>query len=305
MTDYRQLFDFCSKNAISFKQKEPLSLHTTFKIGGPADVLILPDSNEQFAAVAGFMLRENIPFFTLGNGSNLIFSDEGYRGVVLAANLKHADIRLCGDCHILCESGATLSSACAFARDNGLSGLEFAFGIPGSVGGGVYMNAGAYGGQLEDVFHSAEYLGPDGEVHTITRDKMSFAYRKSFFTEKKLPILSTVFELVPGEKNEIDRAMKDFYGRRKSKQPLEYPSAGSVFKRPEGAFAGALIEQCGLKGSSVGGAMVSEKHAGFIINTGSATSADVCGLIEKIQNTVKERTGFTLECEVMRIGKGG
>lgn len=303
MLDFQFVADFCTAQRIPFQREEPLCKHTTFKIGGPAPLLICPESAAQFESAAAFLLKSGTPFFLLGNGSNLLFLDEGYHGVVLAANLKRPEITLAGDDCIRAESGATLSSVCGFAREHSLSGLEFAFGIPGSVGGAVYMNAGAYGGQISDVFESAEYLDETGTKRTITKAEMGFGYRKSFFSGKRLPILSATFRLCPGRKEEISKAMKEFYARRKEKQPLEYPSAGSVFKRPEGAFAGALIEQCGLKGTAVGGAMVSEKHAGFIINTGGATCEDVTQLISLIQRTVKERTGYTLECEVMRIGK--
>lgn len=304
MTEYQFVVDFCKAQGIPFRENAPLSRYTTFRIGGPAAVLVLPENAVQFESAAAFLLKENMPYFLLGNGSNLLFSDEGFHGVVLLAALKQPEITLLTeDYAIKAESGATLSSACAFARDSGLSGLEFAFGIPGTVGGAVYMNAGAYGGQISDVFHSAEYLDETGVRRVVTREEIGFAYRKSFFSGKRLPILSVTFKLFPGDRDEISLKMKNFYERRKQKQPLEYPSAGSVFKRPEGAFAGALIEQCGLKGEAVGGAMVSEKHAGFIINTGGATCKDVSRLIAHIQDTVKAQTGYSLECEVMRVGK--
>ena len=272
---------------------EPLSKHTTFRIGGPADFFVCPANTDELSrAVSAFD-----KFFVIGNGSNLLFPDEGYRGGVI----KYSDctIKVSGD-RLICGSGALMSKIAAVAYENSLSGFEFASGIPGSIGGGVRMNAGAYGGSLDMAVIETEYFDKaDGTVKSIMGDDHNFGYRHSIFCDNPDWIITkAVIKLSKGDRAEIKALTDDFTKRRTTKQPLKYPSAGSVFKRPEGHFAGALIEQCGLKGYAVGDAMVSELHAGFIINTGKATAEDVKKLIEHIKSTVFEKFGVMLECEI-------
>ncbi|MBC8569526.1 UDP-N-acetylmuramate dehydrogenase [Zongyangia hominis] len=282
----------------------PLSRYTTFHIGGPADVLIKPRSAEALAQVLRLCQETGTSKLILGKGSNLLVSDEGFAGAAICLDRPEGEIRLIGDDLIECDAGVSLKRLCTFAREQGLSGLEFAYGIPGSVGGAVYMNAGAYGGEMSDVLQSARHLDSEGREGCFAGEELKLSYRHSAYTDTDLCILSARFQLTPGDKGEIGAKMDDFLARRKSKQPLEYPSAGSTFKRPAGNYASALIDQCGLKGFRVGGAQVSEKHAGFVINTGGATCRDVKALIAKIQEKVKEQTGYCLECEVKMIEKG-
>ena len=281
----------------SVLRDEPMSRHTTFKIGGPADAFVSVFSQEGLLELLELLRTREIPYLLLGNGSNLLVSDQGIRGVVIHLDGVFKQITGEGD-RLICGAGASLSSVCVEAKSRGLSGLAFAYGIPGSVGGAVFMNAGAYGGEMKDVIFSCRHLTPDGQIETFEKEKLDLSYRHSVYGENRFVILSAELKLERGNSEEIELAMRDFMQRRKSKQPLEFPSAGSVFKRPEGYFAGAVIEKCGLKGLSVGGAQISEKHAGFIINTGNATCEDVRQLIEKIQQTVFRETGVFLECEV-------
>lgn len=273
---------------------EPMSRHTSFGIGGPAEVFLRPHTRDELIQI----LEQAPDAFVFGNGTNLLVSDAGIRGVaVTTAGIRTLE-RL-DETHISCECGALMSQVSSFAWKLGLGGLEFAAGIPGTVGGALCMNAGAYGGEMSQVITSSECLS-DGRVSTATGH--SFGYRDSIYKKNpKLVALSAVFSLVPGDSENIRGRMDDFAARRKAKQPLEWPSAGSVFKRPPGGFAGTLVERCGLKGYSVGGAQVSEKHAGFIINRGGATCGDVIKLIEHIQKTVLENTGVSLDTEVMTI----
>lgn len=280
---------------------EPMSQHTSFRIGGKADCFCIVKSSDALKNVLSACKKENVPFFVIGMGSNLLVSDDGIRGIVIKLSGEFDEIEKLGDHQIRCGAGATLAAACNFAKNNSLGGLEFAWGIPGSVGGAVYMNAGAYGGELKDVIVSTRYLDHEGNIKEITGKEHLFAYRKSFFTSNDFVILDTTFELSPKNKNEIFYLMQDTMEKRKAKQPLNRPSAGSVFKRPEGYYAAALIEQCGLKGVSVGDAQVSEKHSGFIVNNGNASAKDVKELIEKIKSVVREKTGVELQCEVKFI----
>lgn len=301
MSAYDSLKSFLKDNGCAFLCDEPMSRHTTFKIGGAADLFITPSSEEQAAGVIRRCRELGIGYCLIGNGSNLLVEDGGLRKAVIAFTKPFGGIKREGEA-VAAQAGALLSSVCRFACDNSLSGMEFAFGIPGSVGGAVYMNAGAYGGEMKDILSEVRALFPDGEIRTIPADEAGFGYRDSAFQHNGAVVLSARFALKPGGKPDIEARMDDIMRRRKDKQPLEWPSAGSVFKRPPGNFAGALIEQSGLKGFAVGGAQVSEKHAGFIINRGGASCGDVLALIEKVRETVLRQTGVMLEPEIKRLG---
>ena len=297
------LTEFCKENSIAFKINEPMSCHTSFKIGGAADIFISVRSSRELSAVFKKCGELDIPRLVIGKGSNLLVSDSGVEGAVISL-LNMNGISVKGE-EIICGAGAALSDVCRAALDNSLAGLEFAYGIPGSIGGAVYMNAGAYGGEMADVVLSAECLMPDGSIVKVNASQMKFGYRKSVFKENGMTVLSAVLKLQAGDKEEIEAKMDDYIFRRKSKQPLEYPSAGSFFKRPTGYFAGALIEKNGLKGETVGGAQVSEKHAGFIINRGGATCEDVKKLGKSVSDRVFAADGVRLEPEVIFIGREG
>jgi len=298
---YKAFCEFCESEKIEYSKNEPMRLHTSFKIGGEADLFVNVGSVEQLRAVIVKANELKLPFFVIGKGSNLLVSDKGIEGVVISISSLD-EITVKGNT-LTAFSGASLASVCTVALENSLSGLEFAYGIPGSVGGALFMNAGAYGGEMSQVVKSATYVTTDGEIGEISIKDMQLGYRTSVFKTNNAIITSVTFELLKGDKGEIKAKMLDFTNRRVQKQPLEYPSAGSTFKRPEGYFAGALIEENGLKGKSVGGAQVSIKHAGFVINTGDATCCDVLKLIEFIQNTIKENNGVELETEVIFIGR--
>ena len=292
---------FCKEQCIDIKQNEMMKNHTSFKIGGECDYFVIPQNSRQLKAVINKANELNLPVFVLGKGSNLLVSDSGIEGVVISMlGLNEIDVN--GD-EITAGAGVSVAALCVAALNNGLSGLEFAYGIPGSVGGGLYMNAGAYGGEFSDTVIKAEYLSYNGEIVTVDAKDMALGYRTSIFKQNGGIILSATFKLKQGESQKIKAAMDDFMDRRKTKQPLEYPSAGSTFKRPTGYFAGALIEENNLKGVSLGGAMVSEKHAGFVINYDNATANDVKGLMAKIQKTVKENNGVELEPEIIFVGR--
>lgn len=278
-----------------------LSEYTTFRIGGPAKFLSSPQTPEALRDLIAALKGQNFPYMILGAGSNLLIADEGIdAAVIYTAEMNKVTIE--GN-KVYAEAGTTLSNVCRKAAAAGLSGLEFAFGIPGSIGGGVYMNAGAYGGELKDVLTEVTVLNPDLEFVTYPVSDCDFSYRHSRFQKENAIVTEAVFNLTPDDPQAIQARMKEIIGKRKDKQPLEYPSAGSAFKRPAGAFAGALIEQCGLKGFSVGGAMVSEKHAGFIINYDHASCEDTCKLFCEVQRIVKEQTGYHLEPEVLLLGR--
>ena len=297
------LADFLENENIEYRQNEPMRAHTTFKIGGEADIFIIPASPAALIYAVKKCNELEIPYFILGNGSNLLVSDGGIEGAVISLSGING-ISYDGE-KITCGAGAMLSSVCLKALSLSLTGLEFAYGIPGTAGGALYMNAGAYGGQMADVIESAECLTATGEIKTLKKENMQLGYRSSVFKNGGLIIISLTFALKKGDKAEIKAEMDELLNRRKQKQPLEYPSAGSTFKRPEGYFAGALIEKNGLKGLTVGGAQVSEKHAGFVINRGGATAADVKALIGKIQKKVFENDGVMLEPEVIFKGRNG
>jgi len=280
---------------------EPMARHTTFKVGGPADVMFLPRSGEQVALALKAAQALDVPAIVVGNGSNLVVRDGGIRGLVVALGENMARLAREGD-EVRAEAGASLSRLASFAQSEGLAGLEFAGGIPGTVGGGCAMNAGAYGGQLCDVLVDALVL-LDGEARTMSREALEMGYRTSLPLRTGGVVLSARFALTPDAPGEIAGRMRELNARRRDKQPLNYPSAGSTFKRPEGHFAGALIEQAGLKGTSVGAALVSPKHAGFIVNTGGATASDITDLIKVVQDEVLDRFGVQLETEVRIIGE--
>ena len=283
---------------------EPMSSHTTFRIGGPADRLVTVGTVEQLSAVLRLAREQEIPVMLLGRGSNLLVSDKGIRGVVLQLGGDFQKITLLEDgCAVRAGAAASLRALCDFACEHGLSGLEFAFGIPGSAGGAVYMDAGAYGGEMRDVVRSVTHMTRAGELVTLQKDELEFDYRKSRYTGGEDVIVSAEFALIPGDQDAIREKMAELLNRRREKQPYDLPSAGSVFKRPKNGFAAAMIEECGLKGRRVGGAQVSEKHSGFIVNLGGAACKDVLALIEIVQEEVFKQTGTQLECEVRVTGE--
>ena len=281
------------------RKDEPMSKHTTFKIGGNADVYIKVNNLSKLSTILKECANSEIDYMLLGNGSNLLVSDEGIRGAVIRLDGDFRKITLVDETTVFCGAGATLARLCKFALNCGLSGLEFAWGIPGTVGGAVFMNAGAYDGEMKNIVHSVSDISPDGQIGRIEKQDLGFGYRTSVYRTNNRIITGVTLKLQKGNPEEIRSKMDDYMQRRSTKQPLEYPSAGSVFKRPEGNYAGALIEQCGLKGKMCGGAQVSEKHAGFIINKSNATAADVRNLIGDIQKTVADSTGYNLECELI------
>lgn len=303
MTDYSNIISIAESFGCNYTENESMSEHTTFRIGGPADLFVVPTTVEGLAAVVSACNKEGVYCFILGNGSNVLVSDKGIRGVVVSTAACLNNIELIGAYEIKCGAGVKLSRLSDLACENSLTGAEFAWGIPGTVGGAVYMNAGAYDGEMKDILVSCEYLTPDGELRTMLADQMDLSYRHSVFNENGYVIVSATVRLKAGDKGEIRAKMDDFMCRRKTKQPLEFPSAGSTFKRPVGGFAAALIDECGLKGYSVGGAQVSEKHAGFVINKGGATCFDVMRLVEHIKKEVFLNKSIKLECEIRVIGE--
>lgn len=289
-----------SKFAPEFvKKNEVLHKHTSFKIGGPADVFLTPDNPEMLQEMLAYIQTKQLRYMVIGGGNNLLFPDEGFRGIIISTDNINA--LTCQDNIVTAQCGVSLWDLTAFSCDNSLSGLEFACGIPGSVGGAVFMNAGAYGGEMKDVIISVDFLDHDNQVRNHGLIGHNFSYRTSLYQQRNYLVLQAKFKLTPKNKEEIKAQMEDLQQKRESKQPLEYPSAGSVFRRPEGHFVGKLIDDCGLRGFSIGGAKISEKHSGFIINTGNATSQDVKDLIKHIQNTVKCKFGVELHTEVRII----
>ena len=280
---------------------EPMAKHTSFRIGGPAKRMAFPETREQLVLLTGFLQEAGVDPLLIGNGTNLLVADEGLDTVVIDTSAKLSHIELTGEGEITADAGVSLCQLAVFAWKNGLTGLEFAHGIPGTLGGGVVMNAGAYGGELKDVLTEVTALFPDG-VRTLRGEELALGYRRSFFTDHpEAVVLRAKLALHGGDQEAIKARMEELSAKRRASQPLEMPSAGSTFKRPEGYFAGTLIEQCGLKGKHVGGAEVSRKHAGFVVNAGGATCADVLALIKKVQDTVFTATGVTLEPEVKII----
>ena len=280
---------------------EPMNRHTTFRIGGPADYFLLPSSSEEVKGILEICKEESLQYFILGNGSNLLVSDEGYRGVIIQLYRNYGGLTVEGT-EIRAGAGVLLSQIAATARNESLTGFEFAGGFPGTLGGAVVMNAGAYGGELKDVLKEAVVMDREGNIFTVPVEKLAMGYRTSLVKTAGYLVLEAVISLKKGSQEEIRDTMKDLADRRISKQPLEYPSAGSTFKRPEGYFAGKLIMDAGLRGYQVGGAQVSEKHCGFVINKGNATAADVCRLMADVQAKVQEQFGVTLEPEVKFLG---
>ena len=301
MNKYDSVYDFALKNNCTAVFDEPMSKHTSFKIGGNASLFVTPGYDDALVSLLEKCREENARVFILGNGSNLLVSDEGIDAVVVSMSRENDEISVSSDGVISCPAGVSLMKVCRAALQHSLSGLEFAYGIPGSVGGAVYMNAGAYGGEIKDVIVSCRAITPDGETVEIKKEDMLLGYRTSVFNKNNYVLLSAEFKLNKGDPDEIKAKMDDFMNRRKTKQPIEFPSAGSVFKRPEGYFAGALIEECGLKGKRIGGAEVSRKHSGFIINAGEATAADVMALVDYVRKTVKDEKGVLLEPEIRII----
>ncbi len=299
-----RLAALCQLEEIPVLWDEPMKNHTSFKIGGPAAALCAPKDRRQLRELVGFVQREGVDSWYIGNGSNLLVSDAGLNGIaILLDSSFDGEIELDGTV-LLAPAGKKLSAVCAAACAAGLTGLEFAYGIPGSVGGAVYMNAGAYGGEMKDRLLWVEYLAPTGEIVRLQQEQLSLSYRHSCFMDAGMQgscIVRAAFGLQRGEKAAIQSEMDRILNQRRQKQPLEYPSAGSTFKRPQGAFAAQLIDECGLKGFTVGGAQVSEKHAGFVINTGKATCADVLELTRQVRECVQEKTGYLLELEVRQL----
>ena len=294
-----KLYDFSKDLGCKASKNEKLSDHISFKVGGPCPLLIEPKNENQLKDIITEIRKENIPFAVLGNGTNVLVSDGGIDKVIVKIGDEMTRLSLEGEDVISCSAGTKVVTLCKFALEKSLSGLEFAYGIPGTCGGAVFMNAGAYGGEVKDVLLEITYLTPDSELKTMSAEEAELSYRHSVFKENGCIVVSAKFKFKKAPKEEIKNAMTDFLSRRKDKQPLEYPSAGSTFKRPEGYYAGALIEQCGLKGKTVGGAQISEKHAGFLINKNNATAKDITDLIALTQETVKKETGVTLEPEVI------
>ena len=281
--------------------EEPMKKHTTFRVGGPADVLVQPDETA-LAAILALCRQNHVPYSFIGNGSNLLVGDKGIRGVVIEMTDPMGNIEVDGT-KITAQAGAMLSKIANTAASNGLGGMEFAAGIPGSVGGAVVMNAGAYGGEMKDIIEKVYVLDENGAQLELDRDALDFGYRHSCIPKKKYIVTKVVLDLVPRDEAEIRSEMKELNEKRAEKQPLQYPSAGSTFKRPEGYFAGKLIMDAGLRGYQVGGAQVSEKHCGFVINKGDATAADICQLMRDVSDKVQAQFGVVLEPEVKMIGE--
>lgn len=292
----QELAMFAEQQGIRLLSEEPLSRYTTFRTGGPARWLALPETGEQLCALLDFARAQAMHLAVIGKGSNLLALDEGFDGLVIRTP-EEAPVWL-DECTVRAAAGYSLSRLSALAAERGLAGLTFAQGIPGTVGGAVVMNAGAYGGQLADTLISGTCYTPEG-LRQLSAEEHQLGYRTSVYAEHPLwTVLYAVLRLTPGDRTRLQAEMADYAARRREKQPLEYPSAGSTFKRPEGHFAGKLIEDCGLKGFTVGGAQVSEKHAGFVINRGGATSSDILRLIEQVQRRVQAETGILLEPEI-------
>lgn len=300
---YAALTELAGQLHIDVRRELPLSSCTSFRIGGPAALYLEVRETEQLSPLLRCCHSYEIPVLILGNGSNLLVGDRGFAGAVLRPTAEPAAIRLLENGEIVCPAGVPLKQLCLFAREQALSGLEFAYGIPGTVGGALFMNAGAYDGQMADVVVGAKAAGTDGCMELAIAE-LGLGYRRSLFmSRRELVITEVTFRLASGNRERIAARMEELLRRRREKQPLEFPSAGSYFKRPEGQFAGALIEQCGLKGYRVGGAQISEKHAGFVVNRGGATCADVLCLERHVRDTVCRQMGIRLEREVQLVGE--
>ncbi|MCR6109344.1 UDP-N-acetylmuramate dehydrogenase [Bacillus sp. A301a_S52] len=299
MTIYNELTAICGENNVFID--EPMSNHTLTKIGGKADIFVTPQTYDQVAEVVRIKASYNLPFMLLGNGSNMIVKDGGIRGLVMY--MSHlTDVRVEGT-QLIAQGGAGIIHAAQIALEHNLTGLEFACGIPGSIGGAMVMNAGAYGGEVKDVIDHVKVATPTGELLTLNKNDLALDYRTSIIGKKHYIVLEAVFKLKKGDAAEIKEKMADLTYRRESKQPLEYPSVGSVFKRPPGYYAGKLIQDSGLQGKGVGGAEVSTKHAGFIVNKNNATASDYIATIEMVRETVKQTFGVELELEAKIVGE--
>lgn len=294
----KKLIDLFEKLNISYSQNESMSLHTTFKIGGDARLIVYPESEEQISQIVKACTANGTRLLAVGNGSNLLVADEGIDACVMILDDRFGEITLIDDETIYAQAGAKLIALCRFALEHSLTGMEFAYGIPGSCGGAAFMNAGAYGGEMKDVLYKCDHIDAKGDKGSLENDNLALSYRHSAYYDNGCIITGLYLKLKRGNRDEIKAKMNDLIGRRRDKQPLEYPSAGSTFKRPEGYFAGALIEECQLKGKSVGGAQVSEKHAGFVINKGGATCSDVLELCRLCSDTVFKEKGVKLEMEI-------
>ena len=300
MNKYDKLEEIVGKDKVKYNEK--MSKYTTMRVGGPCDCIVFPDEISKIKEVIDFCKNENITFFVIGNGSNLLVKDEGIHGVVIKLGHRFGKIELDGE-YILAYAGATMPTLSQLAKKNSLKGLEFACGIPGTIGGGVKMNAGAYGSQISDILYEVTYMDEKEEIKTIKNKDCSFGYRKSIFTiNPNYVILSAKFKIERGNIDEIENKMKENSLARKAKQPLEYPNFGSVFKRPEGYFVGKLVDDAGLRGYKIGGAQVSTKHTGFIVNVDNATCKDVLDLIGYVQTTVYNKFNVKLTPEVIIIG---
>lgn len=300
MNKYDKLEEIVGKDKVKYNEK--MSKYTTMRVGGPCDCIVFPDEISKIKEVIDFCKNENITFFVIGNGSNLLVKDEGIHGVVIKLGHRFSKIELDGE-YILAYAGATMPALSQLAKKNSLKGLEFACGIPGTIGGGVKMNAGAYGSQISDVLYEVTYMDEKEEIKTLKNKDCSFGYRKSIFTiNPNYVILSAKFKLERGNIDEIENKMKENSLARKAKQPLEHPNFGSVFKRPEGYFVGKLVDDAGLRGYKIGGAQVSTKHTGFIVNVDNATCKDVLDLIGYVQTTVYNKFNVKLTPEVIIIG---
>ena len=299
---YKELCGLTKEDNV--KVKEPMKLHTTFRIGGEADYFVTPESVSEIKEIVGFCKEKKVPYFVCGNGSNLLVSDAGYKGVVIQIGnkLSHSERENTQGHFVRVQAGAMLTAVANKIRKAGYTGMEFAVGIPGTIGGAVAMNAGAYGGEMKDVIVNALVLTNEGELKTLTREELQLGYRSSVVLKKGYVVLEAVFELTPGNPEEIKALCDKNTRARIEKQPLEYPSAGSTFKRPEGYFAGKLIMDAGLRGYCIGDAQVSEKHCGFLINKKDATATQMLELIHHVQKTVKEKYGVLLETEVKLLG---
>lgn len=296
---YDKLNNVIAKDSILID--EPMSRHTTFRVGGPADFFVTPKAKEEVRDVIRICKEAGMPYYIIGNGSNLLVSDAGYRGVIVQIYKEMNEVKVEGDL-VKAQAGALLSGIAAKALGAELSGFEFASGIPGTIGGACVMNAGAYGGEMKDVLESVTVLTGEGKIIELGRNELELGYRTSVIAKKGYIVLGAVLKLERGDGEKIKTYMDELKEKRVTKQPLEYPSAGSTFKRPEGYFAGKLIEDAGLRGFQVGGAQVSEKHCGFVINRDHATAADIMELMKQVQIRVKENSGVDLEPEVKRLG---
>lgn len=280
---------------------EPMSKYTTFRVGGEAECMLVIQKEEELVRLLSYLNQIEQDYFILGNGSNLLVGDKGYQGMILKFGEEMSQIRVEGT-RVIVKAGALLPKVAATARQHSLTGLEFAAGIPGSIGGGIVMNAGAYGGEMKQIVESVRVIDRDGQILTLDNDTMEFGYRTSIIKDRPFVVVEAVLQLAEGDEKEIEAKIEELALLRKSKQPLEYASAGSTFKRPDGYFAGKLIMDAGMRGYRIGGAQVSDKHCGFIVNTGKATAADIKEVIEEVQERVKERFHVTLEPEIIFLG---